>query len=263
MALQKKITQYVVGHKSCQLPNWPNLQAIQVGSGPDLNWLRDNVGDNIAHKNKNWCELTALYWIWKNDSHSDVIGFNHYRRYFKYLDQPEKIEDLLSRYDILVPKKEPMKESAWLQYVTYCGFEKDLKIVREVILEHYPQDVGAFDQVMASGSLSFYNMVITRKEILNEYCAWLFTILEEVELRCDLTGYTDYQARIFGFISERLLNVFLEARQLKVGYLSVLQTEQTSQEKTRMVIRRLRNKFEYSLKAQKYKKQLEALYEQN
>lgn len=75
----------VVTHKSYWMPDENIYLPIFVGTNKsDRNFLRDNEGDNISYKNKNYCELTAIYWAWKNlklDKY-DYIGLCHYRRYF-------------------------------------------------------------------------------------------------------------------------------------------------------------------------------------
>lgn len=70
-----------VTHKEYQFPKDALYTPIQVNAqkNKDLGYLKDNEGDNISFKNNNYCELTAMYWAWKNLS-CDIIGINHYRR---------------------------------------------------------------------------------------------------------------------------------------------------------------------------------------
>lgn len=57
---------YVVTHKDISLKSPENYKIIGVGNNSIINEdFHDNTGDNISSKNKNYCELTALYWLWK------------------------------------------------------------------------------------------------------------------------------------------------------------------------------------------------------
>ena len=91
-----KIKILICCHKKCELPKDDIFLPIQVGaaiSDVDLDMQRDDsingkICDNISEKNKNYCELTAMYWAWKNIKeiypNIDYIGLNHYRRYFDF-----------------------------------------------------------------------------------------------------------------------------------------------------------------------------------
>ena len=245
-----KLTNYIITHKPFTPPADPSYVPLQVGFGEDFGFLRDNTNENIAAKNANWCELTGIYWIWKNDQTSDYIGISHYRRYFEKKGAPEIGADalaLLKDCDVLIAEFEPYRQSVYEQYAIESGFAKDLDTVRDIIQEKYPRDVKAFDAVMAQGGLSQYNMMIASKEIYDDYCSWLFSILEEAERRIDLTGYNDYQKRIFGFISERLLNVYVLARHLNVRHMPILQTEMSTKDRMRLSLRRQKNRLLFSL----------------
>ena len=80
----QKIKILVAMHKAYSLPGEDIYAPIQVGGVriPGMeNALRDDTGENISAKNKYYCEMTALYWAWKNLD-ADCIGLVHYRRYF-------------------------------------------------------------------------------------------------------------------------------------------------------------------------------------
>ena len=72
---------------------------IQVGKALhpelDLGFQCDNTGDNISEKNGSYCELTALYWAWKNLKDVDYIGLCHYRRYFD-LTEEKLIKEIIA-----------------------------------------------------------------------------------------------------------------------------------------------------------------------
>ena len=59
---------YIAAHKKFNVPQLDNYAVLQVGAQgkENLGYLQDNTGDNISYKNPNFCELTGLYWIWKN-----------------------------------------------------------------------------------------------------------------------------------------------------------------------------------------------------
>ncbi|MFV4928792.1 DUF4422 domain-containing protein [Lactobacillus delbrueckii] len=229
---------YVITHKKFN-QNYPNgYVSLLVGAnnktGDYTGYLKDDQGDNISDKNKNYCELTGLYWIWKN-CNDENVGLSHYRRYFTESSSTKivevgTLEQILHEYDWIVAKPEELgnwhfkKRNLYQQYKIAHNIQ-DLDTVRDIISRKYPSYLDDFDKVMQKVSLSPYNMFYTTKKNADEYCSWLFDILFEAEKIIDISDYDNYQARIFGFLSERLLNVYLEHNKFKVKYLDVLNTE--------------------------------------
>lgn len=229
---------YVVTHKKVKRKLQEPYEYIQVGkyfSNDDYGYLSDDIGDNISFKNKNYCELTALYWIWKNKKEIDNVGICHYRRFFtnNYYINSEKlfinnndINKILKKYDIIVPKKEKFKKSTVREhYSTFNGFDRDLDTTRKAILKLYPEYIDAFDYIMKSNKAFYLNMFITSKKKFDEYCEWLFTILEYVESNTDISEYSIQEARIFGYISELLLNVWVKKNNLRYKQKAVINVE--------------------------------------
>lgn len=166
--------------------------------------LCDNQGENISYKNKEYCELTVLYWIWKNDR-SKYAGLCHYRRHFNLN------ADLLNRIcssDIDVVLTIPILNYPDVQTV-YANdhIAKDWDIMLEVLKELQPDYFNTAEEVRQGVFYYGYNMFIARKEILNEYCKWLFPILEYCENRCGCKADV-YQNRYVGFLAERLMSIY-------------------------------------------------------
>ena len=219
----KKCTLYVVTHKN--INKIPERSIIGVGDNCNLITADffDNQGDNISEKNKYFCELTAIYWIWKHD-HSDYVGIEHYRRQFLYgnnLISKDEILSLLSRYDMIVSKNMNLSSSVYSAYANYNS-EEELKIVRDIISRKYPEYLPAFDKMKYTNKFCVCNMMICNKSIFDDYCAWLFDILFDLEENIDISERTPTQQRMYGFLSERLLNVYIwKNKKLKIKHLEI------------------------------------------
>ena len=86
---------------------------------------------------------------------------------------------------------------------------------RKIIEEKCPEYLPFFDKKMKSRSGHMFNMCVMKKEILSEYCEWLFDILFELEKRIDPEQYSAFHARYLGRISERLLDVWIQKNNIK------------------------------------------------
>ena len=221
----KKIQIYVVSHSEHDIKD---IEAndiyvpLFVGrAGKDnLGFLSDDTGDNISEKNSSYCELTGLYWIWKNST-ADIIGLAHYRRYFskwkfgKRLERKD-IEEILKDYDIILPKKSNVLFGSVYEDYDHWNHIKDLDLCEDVIKEQCPEYLENYYNVVNGNTLYGFNMFIAKKELIDPYCEWVFPIIAEVEKRVDMTGYTDYHKRLYGFLTERLFDVWMDKQNLKV-----------------------------------------------
>lgn len=231
----KKIEMFVITHRKLFLKVPENYKIIGVGNYGKENSktiLCDSIGENIANKNPNYCELTAIYWLWKNYNLPDYIGICHYRRFFvdglnSKIYSVDKLKKVMQKYDVILPRKVKERPDVWKYFAnSISGREKDLLTLEKLIKSDYPEYYDFFEKVMHSCSASFCNMMIMKKEDFNNYCSWLFELLKKYEKMVDLIGYTKQEQRIFGFMSEFLLNVWVEKEGKKVKYLnSMLFTE--------------------------------------
>lgn len=206
--------------------------------------LNGNRTENISSKNKSYCELTALYWAWKNIEKLfpgiQYVGLNHYRRYFtnknsfcdtikypesaiqSYSFDTEYIKKILTKNDAIIAKKRIFPYSVRIQYCK-AHFSDDFSILEQVLKEKFPDYAESFEAVCdKNNKISFYNMFIFQTETFYHYCEWLFTILEEVERRIPIEHYSNVQQRIFGYMAERLLNVFIYKNKMKCKELPVV-----------------------------------------
>lgn len=237
---------FICAHKEVELPQHPYFLPVQAGAALHdaiPGYQPDNEGENISVKNPHFCELTCHYWAWKNLKDIDIVGLNHYRRYFDFqkkwpqfsadkrfirtddfLRQPyhfPDLEQLLQQYDIILPVARHWRVSNTRQYGEY-HIAKDWEMLRQIIKEHSPQYIPAFEKTMDHSNVSVgYNMYITNWEYFDTYSTWLFDILFEVERRVPPLD-DPIQSRIYGYMSERLINVFCEHHHLRILHVPLI-----------------------------------------
>lgn len=218
----------VAAHKKYRMPTDPMYIPIHVGAScvsetntgsKDLGYVRDDTGQNISSKNSEYSELTAVYWAWRNLS-AEYVGLVHYRRYFsvskKGKDPFDSImtkteaDEILKDHAVIIPKKRHYFIETLYSHYANSLEEKHLILARCIIHDKYPEYLQVYDQVMQRTWGYMFNMMVMRRDYFDSYCSWLFDILFDLETKIDLTGYTAFERRLFGRVSELLFDVWLE-----------------------------------------------------
>lgn len=231
----------VAAHKKYWMPQDDIYLPLHVGhaiANEELGFQGDDTGENISAKNANYCELTGIYWAWKNLD-ADYIGLVHYRRYIsngdswltarlhrdrrKIILKRETAEKILQSVDVIVPSKRRYYIETLYSHYEHTHDGRHLKVAGEIIEEIYPDYTETYRRMLRRTSAHMFNTFIMKKEIFQAYCAWLFPILEKLEQRVDTSGMTPYEARFMGRISELLLDVWLEKNQVPYSELPWVQ----------------------------------------
>ena len=216
----------VATHKQYPMPEEKMYLPVQAGAAVHerLGYQGDDAGDGISEKNGVYCELTALYWAWKN-LNAEAVGLCHYRRYFqepweKTPLREETLCRLMNETPVILPKKRNYYiETGESQFVHAHGRES-LDALRGTLKDLYLAYLPAFDQSMAKTSGHRFNMFIMRREQFDSYCEWLFDILFETEKRLGTPA-----PRMMGYLSERLLDAWIETGKIPYRELGVYHTE--------------------------------------
>jgi len=251
-AQQVKVKNFCVYHQNGYLFETDAITPIQTGTyftKRGLDMLQSSNDDSIDCKNKNYGELTAWYWVWKNymPKHPEVeyIGFCHYRRFVDYQSVPvdnmflvplspeefvnghnndysaNAIYENIKNYDIVLPAKYFIpNQTIEEQYLDYHP-KKDLEALKNIIRQEYPEYVPSMEKVLQGHSAYFCLLFTMKAELLNDFFNWAFDILFKLEKASDWKEYKDYNnMRTPAYLIERFFNVWLEynkkARNLKI-----------------------------------------------
>lgn len=224
-------------------------------SKEDYQWMLDNMigddtGENISEENRKYCELTALYWAWKNYDklgNPDYVGFMQYRRHFifddgfdgtgrekpwgcfrfsgiddSYVDmlslRGDKIVAYLEKHpaDVLTTKEVSFGQTVAEHYAQTLSFlnPDDLRICARKAALLFPEYKSAIRKYLRSKKHYWYHSFIMKKEIFFEYCEWLFKILFATEKEIDYQDYTIAAYRTPAYLGERLWGIFFNGKKM-------------------------------------------------
>lgn len=227
--MAEKGTVIIAAHKKYQMPSDPMYLPVHVGAaGKDRieDYQRDDEGENISDLNPYFCELTGLYWAWKNLK-SDYIGLAHYRRHFSYhpheknnlwnvILKKSEIDVDLGKIKVFVPSKRQYYIETLYSHYAHTHHIFQLDETRKIIAEQCPEYLGSFDIAVKRRWGYMFNMMIMEWGLFNDYCSWLFPILFELKKRLGEDGLTPFHSRYYGRISEIIFNVWL-TEQERIG----------------------------------------------
>ena len=237
------ISIYVATHKKMNyhLPNIYKLCQVNAeNNGKWEQYIHDNDNeDNISRKNYCYCELTAQYDLWKNNQ-SEIKGIAHYRRFFSNVDVPsfnqfvynevegcdinssiinkDQIYDYLDNYDIILQWPiSPYYTNAYEDLTKYV-FPKDIDVLISVIENDFAEYKTSLERVLSRTGISYLNMFIAKSDVFDQYSEWLFKVLQKIEGIIDISEYDVQHKRIYGYLSEVLLNVYVDCHKLRAKY---------------------------------------------
>ncbi|NCE65306.1 DUF4422 domain-containing protein [Pseudoflavonifractor sp. 524-17] len=199
-----------------------------------ITMLGDDTGDNISEKRLSFCELTVLYWAWKNIK-ADYYGLCHYRRYFSFSDEKlkediwgninfdfiddnaiEKLEnhegkmrDIITKNDMIISAPFVDKKSVYVQYEhTPALHINDLDKCLKIIEKYYPKYADSSRKYIFGKNLYPCSMFIMNAKLFDEYCTFLFGVLEKFNEKKNYENYGQEAFRTCGHLGERLLGIF-------------------------------------------------------
>ena len=232
----------VVTHKDYEMPTDELYFPICVGTGiPTLSgkFQPDNTGEHISGLNSTYCELTAIYWAWRNlDLKAlDYVGVAHYRRHFSVQKKARTLDKAITGGEleklglgVYVTPKRTYLSSIENHYIhSLKGYEqihaKDIARLREAIHTCCPDYDTAADQVLTGNSAHMLNMFIMSSGDFNAYCGWLFPVIDRVVA---LSADREDQRRYAGALSEFCLDIWLRHNGRSATELPLLETERVS-----------------------------------
>lgn len=244
------VRMYVITHKKADIVKIPGYIPLLVGADlhPDIDQsgVKDNNGENISSKNPNYCELTGIYWIWKN-AMDDIVGILHYRRYFsksrlsskhQYFISSSDIERIMRKKRIILPKARPLSTTV-LQAINRAPNINDVKEMYAAIKILEPRYIDDYIWYLNQNKAHLYNMAIMRRSDFCNYCDWLFRILSYIEDHHDMDAETDiYRKRLYGFLSERLITVWMHHNIVNsdIVEIPVVNTEESTVSRLRHIV---------------------------
>ncbi|MCH5185703.1 MAG: DUF4422 domain-containing protein, partial [Oscillospiraceae bacterium] len=198
-----------------KLPEWiVPIQAGSVLTEEKSDAVLDETGENISSENSRLAELTAAYWIWKNDNDPEYKGLCHYRRHFVISDDEIRMLKY-NNVDVILTTPRYAPGGVGKMFLTETPVKEAVfENMFEAIKECSTEDIEPFKRYIGKCMYVPNNMVIARNEIYNRYCEWLFPILLKM-IESDVeTGYGHETDRHIAYAAEMLTSFYFSKAEL-------------------------------------------------
>lgn len=230
----------VAAHKPYEMSDQDIYQPIYVGAAlkDDMpaGYIGDDTGRNMSEMNAHFNELTGLYWAKYNLQDENVIGLMHYRRYLgakashdlQDILTEEQIMAALTEVDVLVPKaRNYFIENQQTHY--YNAHEHEpFDVMKAVIANEFTEYLPAFEQVCGSTKAHLFNMQIMKQADFQAFTDFVFAVLARVEEQVPYKDYEGQESRVFGFLSEYLLDTWMLTMNKTYREYPLVTTEKTN-----------------------------------
>lgn len=175
--------------KDKKLQNPPILEAWEIPINAD-----------DYPKNPQYCEMSAVRWIWKN-ADTDWVGIEHYRRHL--LVTPEMLSNDI---DAVLPLPYICYPNTIAQFRRFVS-EDVLNALLTSLKTLHPNEYGEYSQILYGQYQYTYNLVVAKKSVFDAYCTWFFHITEYMET---LSGNVPEIAntRALSYVAEVLTSLY-------------------------------------------------------
>lgn len=181
------------------------IQAGAVTTEERIAKILDYTGENISTRNKQYCEMTAAYWVWKNTRH-DWKGIEHYRRHL--LVKPEMLTDDV---DAILPLPYVCYPDTLSQFRRFVS-ENVLNALLRALKELHPKEYDSYLAILHGQYQYTYNLVCARRQVFDDYCTWFFRITEYMEGMADEVPEIG-NTRALSYAAEVLTNLYFMSHQ--------------------------------------------------
>ena len=187
----------------------------------------DSIDGELFNKSRGYGEMSKLYFIFqlyrKGTISSKYIGLNHYKRYFEFGDDIPDLDNIFQKYDVILNELTELPLGIRKYYCKrhICkNIDEVIKIIKDIKPSYYKTALKTINE----DKMYICNMFIMKKEDFFKYCEFIYDILFEFDRRNNFTSDNDvleyvkklydkpslyyYQARMQGFLAERIGNIF-------------------------------------------------------
>lgn len=212
-ARKEKIEQYVVtSHldkakaEDIQIGGYLPIQVGAALTDVRKGCITDNTGDNISAKNKDYCECTGLYWIWKNTCGQKYVGLNHYRRRLM-LDENSVDYFIAHETDLAVAHPQFEKETIKDYFAQYIC-RQDWNLLKRRVIDYDVAYAPCFERYERGHFYFPCNVSLWKREWFDRYCTFAFEVAGKIDVFYQERGIVR-EDRYMGYLFEQLSTIFI------------------------------------------------------